>query len=81
MTESFRAKVNCSICNKPVCLEISKTDAHGKAVHLGVLRIYGSVGKGYTTPTSTACFLSCLPYTFGPHPAISALFKTLPLHW
>ena len=26
-------KINCSICNKPVELETTKTDGRGKAVH------------------------------------------------
>jgi len=33
MAQSFQPEINCIICNKPVTLETSKTDANGKAVH------------------------------------------------
>jgi hypothetical protein len=33
MARSKQSEFNCSICNKPVDLETSKTDDRGKAVH------------------------------------------------
>ena len=33
MATVAQPKINCSICNKPVDLETTKTDERGKAVH------------------------------------------------
>jgi len=47
-----KPEINCSICHKPVALEIAKTDEPGQAVHeecyllkLGIRRDQGSVYK------------------------------------
>jgi hypothetical protein len=42
----------CSICNRPVKLETSRTDEHGKAVHEGCYLLKVKVKRTTTAPKS-----------------------------
>jgi hypothetical protein len=51
MASSGESEIHCSICNKPVDLETSKTDAKGKAVH-GECYFLSVAVKDPTEPTT-----------------------------